>query len=166
MKKKKPVIKTEKVLPTPEFLSKFDVVEENTDKAGQKRMRVTNQRWLDIYLKKDVISFENFMAANRLYSIWEGAGFRQSVTIKYDPLLVGYSNSDMSERQSACIADYNKISDKMGKITFSILRAVIIENYSASDWARINRRAKKAAPEFLRIALDELVDVFKNFKTS
>ena len=165
MKKKKPINKTEKVLPTPEFLDKVDVIEEDTERAGQKRMRVTNQRWLDIYLKKDVITYEHFMAASRLYSIWSAAGFRQSVTIKYDPLLVGYSSSDMSERQSACIADYNKIADKMGKITFSILRAVVIENYSASDWARYNKRAKKAAPEFFRIALDELVDVFKNFKS-
>ena len=53
MKKKKPINKTEKVLPTPEFLDKFDVIEEDTERAGQKRMRVTNQRWLDIYLKKE-----------------------------------------------------------------------------------------------------------------
>jgi len=51
-KKRKESTKEEKVIPTPEFLNKFEVVEEDTQRAGQKRMRVVNQRWIDIYYRK------------------------------------------------------------------------------------------------------------------
>ena len=164
-KKQKYNIKTERVLPTPEFLQKFDVVEQKTDRAGETRMRVTNQTWLDIYLKKEVITYAHFIHAQRFHSIWEGAQFRGSVTTTLKPVMSGNSKAEMTQRQAACVADYNKIARSMGKITFDILRAVIIDNWSASDWARRNKRAKKAAPELFRIALDELEDVFKNFRS-
>lgn len=163
-KKQKYNIKTEKVLPTPEFLKKFDVIEEKTQKAGEVRMRVTNQRWVDVYLKKKVITYAHYIYAERFHSIWEGAQFRGSVTSTLKQVMSGNTKAEMTERQASCIADYNKISRRMGKITFDILRSVVIENLSASDWARINNRQKKAAPELFRVALDELEDVFRDLK--
>ena len=164
-KKRKETPKEEKVLPTPEFLNKFEVVEEETQRAGKKRMRVVNQRWIDIYYRKNVISRNNYHYAERLHHIWEGTGLRMSVTSNMQPTIGGSSKSEMSDFAAACVADYNKISRLMGKITFGIIRSVVIENNSASDWARHTRRSKKAAPELLRIALDELEDVFKNLKS-
>jgi hypothetical protein len=88
-----------------------------------------------------------------------------SVTSNMQPTIGGSSKSEMSDFAAACVSDYNKISRLMGKITFGIIRSVVIENNSASDWARYTRRSKKAAPELLRIALDELEDVFKNLNS-
>ena len=51
-KKKQQTPKTERVLPTPEFLDKFDVEEKQTERAGERRMYVTNQLWIDTYYKK------------------------------------------------------------------------------------------------------------------
>lgn len=164
-KKQKYNIKTERVLPTPEFLKKFDVIEEKTDRAGEKRMRITNQRWIDVYLKKKVITYAHFLHAERFHYIWEGSQFRGSVTSTLKPVVSGNSKAEMSQKQASCIADYNKISRSMGKITFDLLRAVVIENWSASEWARHNGRQKKAAPELFRLALDELEDVFRDFKS-
>ena len=164
-KKKKETLKVEKVLPTPEFLSKYEVVEEETQRAGQKRMRVVNQRWIDIYYRKNVISRNNYHYAERLHHIWEGTGLRMSVTTQLKPIIGGTDNKDISDFAAACFADYNKIARLMGNITFDIIRSVVIENNSASDWARKTRRSKKAAPELLRIALDELEDVFKNLNS-
>ena len=165
-KKRKETPKEEKVLPTPEFLNKFEVVEEDTQRAGQKRMRVVNQRWIDIYYKKKVISKNNYHYAERLHHIWEGTGLRMSITSNMQPTIGGSNKIEMSDFAASCVSDYNKISRLMGKITFGIIRSVVIENNSASDWARYNKRSKKAAPELLRIALDELEDVFKGFRSS
>ena len=57
-KKKKYNIQTERVLPTPEFLKKHEVIEKQTKRAGEKRLYVTDQLWIDTYYKKDIINFE------------------------------------------------------------------------------------------------------------
>ena len=43
-KKKQQTPKTERVLPTPELLEKFDVEEKQTQKSGERRTYVTNQQ--------------------------------------------------------------------------------------------------------------------------
>ena len=40
------------VLPTPEFLTKHEVVEKETKRAGEKLLYVTDQLWIDTYLRR------------------------------------------------------------------------------------------------------------------
>ena len=54
------------VEPTKEFLKHHSVEKIETRKAGQKRTRVTDQRWLDYYLKHGHINNVQFMAGERL----------------------------------------------------------------------------------------------------
>ena len=51
------LVRNAKILPTPEFLDKFDVEEKQTEKAGERRMYVTNQLWIDTYYKKGIIDY-------------------------------------------------------------------------------------------------------------
>nr|BAR32508.1 hypothetical protein [uncultured Mediterranean phage uvMED] len=160
--KKKKLPKEERVLPTPEFLKKHEVVEKPTKRAGEKLLYVTDQLWIDTYYKKGVISYDQYQTAQRLLGLYMATGQNQKVTAMLSDQVIGNDLSADYDRSEVAMMDFIKIARRMGKRSFSIVQDVVIHNYSAKEWAIKNRRNEKASAEILRLSLDDLEDAFKH----
>ena len=158
------LVRNAKILPTPEFLKKFDVEEKQTERAGERRMYVTNQLWIDTYYKKSIIDYSQYLTAQKLLSLFRRAGRHQKVTMTFakEPVLKG-SERGLNLDEGA-FSDYNKLRSLMGRNSFSICQDVVCFNLSAKEWAEKNRRNVKASAELFRISLDDLADAFKELK--
>ena len=158
------LVRNAKILPTPEFLDKFDVEEKQTERAGERRMYVTNQLWIDTYYKKGIIDYSQHLTAQKLLSLFRRAGRHQKVTMTFakEPVLKG-SERGLNLDEGA-FSDYNKLRSLMGRNSFSICQDVVCFNLSAKEWAEKNRRNVKASAELFRISLDDLADAFKELK--
>lgn len=151
------------ILPTPEFLQKHSIEHVETRQAGKKRIRVTDQIWIDYYLKHKHINFYQWDAATRLMHLYRAASRTQNMTGKLE-WTPPSSNTDISEYSAECFADFNKIARRMGRESFGCVQDVVIHNKSAAEWARSKNRNPKAAVEILRMALDDLEYAFKHLK--
>jgi len=149
--------------PTPEFLQHHSVEQIETSKAGKKRTRVTDQRWIDYYLKHGHIDVHQFNAAERLMALYRAAGRGQKVTVSLTGLPMG-GQGDLSEYSATALMDFFKLRWLMGKETFTCVQDVVLHDYSAPDWAKRNGRNPKAATEILRMSLDHLEDSFKRLR--
>ena len=158
------LVRNVKILPTPEFLDKFDVEEKQTERAGERRMYVTNQLWIDTYYKKGIIDYSQHLTAQKLLSLFRRAGRHQKVTMTFtkEPIQKGAERG--LNLDEGAFSDYNKLRSLMGKNSFSICQDVICFNLSAKEWAEKNRRNVKASAELFRISLDDLADAFKELK--
>tara|TARA_R110002096_G_scaffold432309_1_gene648998 strand:+ start:41 stop:535 length:495 start_codon:yes stop_codon:yes gene_type:complete len=162
MKKKKvPLPKEERVLPTPEFLKKHEVIEKPTKIAGQKILYVTDQLWIDTYFKKKVIDFNQYQTAQRLLGLYMASGRNQKLTASLTDQVVGNDLSKDYDRSEVAMMDFIKVARRMGKRSFSVVQDVVLHNYSAKEWAIKNRRNIKASAEILRLSLDDLQDAFE-----
>lgn len=162
MKKKKvPLPKEERVLPTPEFLKKHEVIEKPTKIAGQKILYVTDQLWIDTYFKKKVIDFNQYQTAQRLLGLYMASGRNQKLTATLSDQVVGNDLSKDYDRSEVAMMDFIKVARRMGKRSFSVVQDVVLHNYSAKEWAIKNRRNIKASAEILRLSLDDLQDAFE-----
>lgn len=149
--------------PTEEFLQHHSVEQIQTAKAGKKRTRVTDQRWIDYYLKHGHITDHQFNAAERLLSLYRAAGRSQRLTT----WLTGAPNgghNDQSEYSANALMDFFKLRWLMGKESFKCVEDIVIYDYSAPDWAKRNGRNPKAATEIMRMSLDHLEDSFKRLR--
>ena len=88
-KRKVPLPKEERVLPTPEFLKKHEVIEKPTKIAGQKILYVTDQLWIDTYFKKGVIDYDQYQTAQRLLGLYMASGRNQKLTATLSDKVVG-----------------------------------------------------------------------------
>ena len=158
------LVRNAKILPTPEFLDKFDVEEKQTEKAGERRMYVTNQLWIDTYYKKGIIDYSQHLTAQKLLSLFRRAGRHQKVTMTFtkEPIQKGAEKG--LNLDEGAFSDYNKLRSLMGRNSFSICQDVVCFNLSAKEWAEKNRRNVKASAELFRISLDDLADAFKELK--
>ena len=158
------LVRNVKILPTPEFLDKFDVEEKQTERAGERRMYVTNQLWIDTYYKKGIIDYSQHLTAQKLLSLFRRAGRHQKVTMTFtkEPIQKGAERG--LNLDEGAFSDYNKLRSLMGKNSFSICQDVVCFNLSAKEWAEKNRRNVKASAELFRISLDDLADAFKELK--
>ena len=163
-KKRQQTPKTERVLPTPEFLDKFDVEEKQTERAGERRMYVTNQLWIDTYYKKGIIDYSQHLTAQKLLSLFRRAGRHQKVTMTFTEEIIQKGAERGLNLDEGAFSDYNKLRSLMGKNSFSICQDVVCFNLSAKEWAEKNRRNVKASAELFRISLDDLADAFKELK--
>ena len=163
-KKRQQTPKTERVLPTPEFLDKFDVEEKQTEKAGERRMYVTNQLWIDTYYKKGIIDYSQHLTAQKLLSLFRRAGRHQKVTMTFTKEIIQKGAERGLNLDEGAFSDYNKLRSLMGRNSFSICQDVVCFNLSAKEWAEKNRRNVKASAELFRISLDDLADAFKELK--
>ena len=158
------LVRNVKILPTPEFLDKFDVEEKQTERAGERRMYVTNQLWIDTYYKKGIIDYSQHLTAQKLLSLFRRAGRHQKVTMTFtkEPIQKGAERG--LNLDEGAFSDYNKLRSLMGRNSFSICQDVVCFNLSAKEWAEKNRRNVKASAELFRISLDDLADAFKELK--
>lgn len=145
--------------PSDEFLQHHTVEEIETSKAGKKRTRVTDQLWIDYYLKHGHIALHQHLTAERLLALYRAAGQAQKVTGSLDALPSG--TAVQSDRSADALMDFFKLKWLMGAEMFGCVQDVVIYDYSAPEWAKRNGRNPKAATEILRMALDSLEDAFK-----
>ena len=108
-KKRQQTPKTERVLPTPEFLDKFDVEEKQTEKAGERRMYVTNQLWIDTYYKKGIIDYSQHLTAQKLLSLFRRAGRHQKVTMTFTKEIIQKGAERGLNLDEGAFSDYNKL---------------------------------------------------------
>ena len=158
------LVRNVKILPTPEFLDKFDVEEKQTERAGERRMYVTNQLWIDTYYKKGIIDYSQHLTAQKLLSLFRRAGRHQKVTMTFTKEIIQKGAERGLNLDEGAFSDYNKLRSLMGKNSFSICQDVVCFNLSAKEWAEKNRRNVKASAELFRISLDDLADAFKELK--
>ena len=145
--------------PTDEFLQHHSVEKVETAKAGKKRTRVTDQLWIDYYLKHGHIKSHQHITAERLLALYRAAGQAQKVTGSLDALPSG--NAAQSDRSADALMDFFKLKWLMGSEMFGCVQDVVLYDFSAPEWAKRNGRNPKAATEILRMALDSLEDSFK-----
>ena len=145
--------------PTDEFLQHHTVEKVETAKAGKKRTRVTDQLWIDYYLKHRHIQPHQHITAERLLALYRAAGQAQKVTGSLDALPTG--NAAQSDRSADALMDFFKLKWLMGSEMFGCVQDVVLYDYSAPAWAKRNGRNPKAATEILRMDLDSLEDAFK-----
>ena len=145
--------------PTDEFLQHHTVEKVETAKAGKKRTRVTDQLWIDYYLKHRHIQPHQHVTAERLLALYRAAGQAQKVTGSLDALPTG--TAAQSDRGANALMDFFKLKWLMGSEMFGCVQDVVLYDYSAPEWAKRNGRNPKAATEILRMALDSLEDAFK-----
>lgn len=152
------------LLPTAEFLRHHTVEQVETRKAGKKRTRVTDQRWIDYYRKHQHISVVQHMTAERLLALYRAAGRAQKVTGAMDGMPKG-AGGEVSDYSAMALMDYFKLKWLMGSESFSCVEDVVVHDYSAPEWARKHNRNPKAATEILRMSLDHLEEAFKNLRS-
>jgi|TARA_R110000764_G_scaffold134784_3_gene222895 hypothetical protein len=160
-KKKVPTIKEERVLPTPEFLKKHEVIEKPTKRAGEKILYVTDQLWIDTYFKKNVINHDQYYVAQKLLALYMSAGRNQKLTANLSDKVIGNNLSNSYDSSEVAMMDFIKLSRFIGKRSFSCIQDVVLHNLSAREWAIKNSRNEKASAEILRLGLDDLEDAFK-----
>tara|TARA_R100000388_G_scaffold37202_2_gene28901 strand:- start:6 stop:485 length:480 start_codon:yes stop_codon:yes gene_type:complete len=151
--------------PSAEFLQHHTVEEVETAKAGQRRTRVTDQLWIDYYLKHKHITQHQFQAAEQMLALYRAAGGPQKITVSLETL-PGPSASDQSERGANALMDYFKLKRIMGTELFGCAQEVVVYDCSAPEWARRHGRNPKAATEIMRMAFDALEDAFKNLRSN
>jgi len=147
------------LLPTPEFLAKHSVEEVETRQAGKRRLRVTDQLWIDYYLKHGHINAHQHAAAEQLLALYNAAGRTVRMSANLDTMPKG--NGGITNYAAEAFADFNKLARRMGRQSFRCVQDVVLHNMSAAEWARSVGRADRAATELLRLCLDDLEYAFK-----
>ena len=151
------------VEPTPEFLQHHSTEKVETSKAGKRRTRVNDQRWIDYYFKHGHINKNQFNAAEMLLALYRATGRMQKLTASLNELRTG-SNTDTSEFGYSALKDYNKLKKMLGTESFKCLEDIVVYDFSAPQWAKRHERNPKASTEILRMSLDHLEEAFKNLR--
>ena len=122
---------------------------------------VTDQLWIDIYFKKNVINYDQYQTAQRLLGLYMASGRNQKLTASLTDQVLGNSLTGDYDKSEVAMMDFIKVARRMGRRSFSIVQDVVLHNFSAKDWAIKNSRNVKASAEILRLSLDDLEDAFK-----
>lgn len=128
--------------------------------------QIATQRVIDLYKAHRHIDHVEWLAANKLWELWVSAGAEFRVCAGYDPVFIQNSPSVdhiMAKRvESATML--NEIWDGLPWRSRGCVRAVVIEDISAADWARARgygeRQSKAHGMSRLRLGLQGLVGLF------
>ncbi len=128
--------------------------------------RIATQRVIDRYKAHGHIDHVEWLAANKLWELWVGAGAEFRVCAGYDPVFIQSSPSVdhiMAKRVDAAFV-LNEIWDGLPRRSRGCVRAVVIEDMPAADWARSrgygDRASKVHGMGRLRLGLQGLVGLF------
>lgn len=100
--------------------------------------RIVTQRTIDRYLAHGHISAQEWKAAETLLRFWHEAGLHAKVTSGYDPVMV-QSSPNMDARLAKYLdgaLGYTRLMRAVPYHRQGVVRAVVIEDMIASDWAR------------------------------
>jgi hypothetical protein len=108
-------------------------------KNSQFPKRIAAQRAIDWYFTRKHITRAEWQAANTLWELWCTSGLEAKVTSGYEPVTTGGSPSQdhkIAKRVDAVVAFAVLMGDAVPYHCRGVVRAVVIEDQSASDWAR------------------------------
>jgi len=132
--------------PTDEFLQHHSVEKVETAKAGKKRTRVTDQLWIDYYLKHRHIQPHQHLTAERLLALYRAAGQAQKVTGSLDAMPKG--NAAQSDRSADALMDFFKLKWLMGEEMFGCVQDVVLYDFSAPEWPKEMAATRKLRPRY------------------
>ncbi len=135
-------------------------------KESQFPKRINTQRVIDRYKAQGHITPAEWNAANFLWSAWMQSGGCAKVTAGYDPVVVNSSpNTDAlaAKRIDAAALVVSMLSDVPYR-SRGCVRAVVIDDITASDWARgrgyRHHDSERRGLKRLRTGLQALVAIF------
>lgn len=101
--------------------------------------RITTQRVIDRYRVRGHITQEEWHAADTLWDLWCGAQLEAKVTSGYEPVTTaGTASQDHKIAKRMDSADwFVKVMAAVPYRSQGVVRAVVIEDWTASDWARL-----------------------------
>jgi hypothetical protein len=124
--------------------------------------RISTQRMIDRYRVSSAITVRQWKAADRFWRDYVKTGLMPNLTASYSPVFVdsvGDPERAIVGRGDATL-DFQKAMAVLGRTALSCIRAVVVEDRPASDWAHgsgASRRSCKDVGMFtLRQALDDL----------
>lgn len=124
--------------------------------------QIATQRVIDSYKAHRHISPVEWLAAKKLWELWVGAGAEFRVCSDYDPIFVQSSPSTdhTAWKRIETAAMLNAIWAELPVRAKGCVRAVVIEDISAADWARARgygqRQSKAHGMARLRLGLQGL----------
>jgi hypothetical protein len=100
--------------------------------------RITTQRVIDRYRSQGHITLREWRAANYLWQLWCESGSNARLASAYDPVMVSSSpNLDgMIAKRVDAAAMFLDVIRCVPYRSTGCVRAVVIEDWSASQWAR------------------------------
>lgn len=107
--------------------------------SSQFPKRIITQRVIDRYRAHGHITHAEWQAANALWEIWCASGLEAKVISGYEPVTThGQANQDgkIAKRVDAVTALTVLMGDAIPYRCRGVVRAVVIEDRSASDWAK------------------------------
>jgi DNA-directed RNA polymerase specialized sigma24 family protein len=111
--------------------------------SSQFPKRIVTQRVIDRYRARGHITHAEWQAANALWELWCHAGLEAKVTSGYEPVTINaQANQDakIAKRLDAVTALTVLLGDAVPYRCRGVVKAVVIEDRSASDWAKVDRR--------------------------
>ena len=125
--------------------------------------RIVTQRVIDRYRAHGHITEDEWKVANRLWAFWVEKEMQAKTTSGYDPVMVQSSPSidgRLAKYLDAALG-FNRMMRAVPYHLKGVVRAVVVEDWPASDWARKrgigHRDAKAYGMECLRAGLQALV---------
>lgn len=107
-------------------------------KDGSFPKRIETQRMIDRYKIRSQITLAQFRAAEFLLEAWQSAGLESKLVAGYDPVGVPASSTTdalIAKKVDGVVA-WNTLIDVIPYHSRGVVRAVVIEDRSAGDWAR------------------------------
>ena len=146
---------------TPEALRQADGVQFETVDGGRlgsvKRAYISRQTPMDRYKARGLVNQRQYDAAHAFYVLYDKTRQASRVTSNYDRIIVdGNSGGGINEY---AFSDYIALGQKLGIDYVSVVRAVVVECESASDWAKRYRLPSRMGIEKLRDGLDRLAKI-------
>jgi hypothetical protein len=107
-------------------------------KDGSFPKRVETQRMIDRYRIRSQLTLSQFRAAEFILEAWQSAGLEPKMIAGYDPVgIPGSSTMDalLAKKGDGLLA-WNALIDVVPYRSRGVVRAVVIEDRSAGEWAR------------------------------
>lgn len=99
--------------------------------------RIATQRMIDRYRTHGHIDLREWRAANHLWTLWHEAGLNARLASGYDPVMVQSSKSTdgLVAKKVDAATMFVSVMAGVPYRSAGVVRAVVIEDWSASQWA-------------------------------
>lgn len=127
--------------------------------------RITTQRMIDRYRAHGHIDLREWQAANALWTLWHDAGLNARLASAYDPVMVQSSKSTdgLVAKKVDAATMFVAVMAGVPYRSAGVVRAVVIEDWSASQWANgrgfIGRDSERHGLARLRPGLQALARI-------
>lgn len=146
------------VTPPIEFLQHHEVELVLSDTAGRPAIRVKDQQPLDRHYSRGLINDDQHQAGNWLRHIYYGWAGSAVKAKNYDHDTLSRSQYSPQEYHAICWATWSACLSYIGSQNARIVRNYIIEEFTATQIAKVEEAPRNERMELLRQALDAVYD--------